>query len=73
MPLGRFDQPVRWVLVKPNVTLARSDSFNVLRNAFAAATTFAVTPAAAGAGGEVARCAEPTATGTRSASHSNGA
>jgi len=54
--VGRFDQPVRWLLVKPNVHLLRSASLSVARNASAAATTRAVTaprPAGRAAVGEL--------------------
>ena len=64
MPLGRFDHPALfWVLLKSNVTFARSASLSVARNAFAAATTFGVTALVAGG---AARCANPAANRTPS-------
>jgi hypothetical protein len=48
MPVGRFDQPVRWGLLNGNETFARSVVLSVARKSLAAATVFAVT---AGCGG----------------------
>src|SRR6516225_11191229 len=71
MPVGRLDQPVSWLLVKENAHLPRSASLRVARNAFADATTLAVTALRAnnGAGfGGLDGCEELKATGSRSAS-----
>ena len=67
MPDGRFDQPVRWLLLKAKLTLARSALLSVARKSLAAATVFAVTEDAAPAGAEV-RCRNPNVIGATIAS-----
>ena len=65
---------MRWLLVKLNVHLARSETESVARNLLAASTTVAVTVpfiADVAGCGELARCWKPTATGNTSANKTN--